>query len=37
MDLEDEFGVVIEDEEIEQLSTVGEVLNIILAKQAEAG
>lgn len=37
MDLEDEFDVVIEDEEIEKLSTVGDVMNIILAKQAEAG
>ena len=37
MDLEDEFGVVIEDEEIEGLATVGDVLEIILAKQAEAG
>ena len=37
MDLEDEFGVVIEDEEIESLATVGDVLEIILAKQAEAG
>ena len=37
MDLEDEFGVVIEDEEIEKLATVGDVLQIILAKQAEAG
>ena len=37
MDLEDEFGVVIEDEEIENLATVGDVLNIILVKQAEAG
>lgn len=32
MDLEDEFGVVIEDEEIEQLSTVGDVLEIIKSK-----
>ena len=37
MDLEDEFGVVIEDEEIEKLATVGDVLEIIEAKQAEAG
>jgi len=36
MDLEDEFGVVIEDEEIESLATVGEVLAIIQAKQGEA-
>ena len=34
MDLEDEFGVVIEDEEIEKLATVGDVLQIIRAKQA---
>ena len=37
MDLEDEFGVVIEDDEIEKLSTVGDVVEIIQAKQAEAG
>lgn len=37
MDLEDEFGVVIEDEEIEKLSTVGDVLAIIQTKQAESG
>jgi acyl carrier protein len=37
MDLEDEFGVVIEDEEIEKLATVGDVLQIIRAKQAELG
>lgn len=36
MDLEDEFGIVIEDEEIESLATVGEVLAVIQAKQAEA-
>ena len=36
MDLEDEFGVVIEDEEIERLATVGDVLAIIQAKQGEA-
>lgn len=36
MDLEDEFGVVIEDEEIDSLATVGDVLKIIQAKQAEA-
>ncbi len=37
MDLEDEFGVVIEDDEIEALVTVGDVLAIIQKKQAEAG
>lgn len=37
MDLEDEFGVVIEDEEIEEIETVGDVLKIIEAKLAEAG
>ncbi len=37
MDLEDEFGVVIEDDEIEKLETVGDVLQIIEAKLAEAG
>lgn len=36
MDLEDEFGVVIEDEEIEGLTTVGDVLAIIQAKQSKA-
>jgi len=36
MDLEDEFGVVIEDEEIEGLATVGDVLAIIEAKQSTA-
>jgi len=36
MDLEDEFGVVIEDEEIDSLATVGDVLAIIQAKQGEA-
>ena len=37
MDLEDEFGVTIEDEEIESLGTVGDVLELIEAKLAEAG
>jgi acyl carrier protein len=32
MDLEDEFDVVIEDEEIEQLATVGDVLQIVSSK-----
>ena len=36
MDLEDEFGVVIEDEEIEALETVGDVLHIIESKQSQA-
>ena len=36
MDLEDEFGVVIEDEEIENLATVGDVLATIQAKQGAA-
>ena len=36
MDLEDEFGVVIEDEEIENLETVGDVLSIIESKQSQA-
>lgn len=36
MDLEDEFGVVIEDEEIEKLATVGDVLETIRTKQADA-
>jgi acyl carrier protein len=37
MDLEDEFGVTIDDEEIESLGTVGDVLELIEAKLAEAG
>ena len=37
MDLEDEFGVVIEDEEIEGLTTVGDVLRTIEEKQAGGG
>lgn len=37
MDLEDEFDIVIEDEEIEGLATVGDVVAIIQAKRAEAG
>jgi len=37
MDLEDEFAVVIEDEEIEQIETVGDIFKIIEAKMAEAG
>lgn len=36
MDLEDEFSVVIEDEEIEGLSTVGDVLAIIISKTEQA-
>jgi acyl carrier protein len=36
MDLEDEFGVVIEDEEIEKLATVGDVLETIRTKQVDA-
>ena len=36
MDLEDEFGVVIEDEEIEKLASVGDVLETIRTKQADA-
>ena len=36
MDLEDEFAVVIEDEEIEGLSTVGDVLAIIISKTEQA-
>ncbi len=37
MDLEDDFGVVIEDEEIEDLATVGDVFTIIQTKLGEAG
>ena len=36
MDLEDEFGVVIEDEEIEGLATVGDVIAIIQTKKTAA-
>lgn len=36
MDLEDEFEVVIEDEEIERLETVGDVLHIIESKLSQA-
>lgn len=32
MDLEDEFGVTIEDEEIEKLETVGDVLDLLAVK-----
>lgn len=32
MDLEDEFGIEVEDEEIEKLQTVGEVLSLLEAK-----
>lgn len=32
MDLEDEFGVSIEDEEIEKLETVGDVLDLLSVK-----
>ena len=37
MDLEDEFGVTIEDEEIESLETVGEVLAVVTRKLDELG
>lgn len=37
MDLEDEFGVTIEDEEIESLETVGEVLAVVNRKLEELG
>jgi acyl carrier protein len=37
MDLEDEFGVTIEDEEIESLETVGDVLAMVTKKQEELG
>ncbi len=37
MDLEDEFGVTIEDEEIESLETVGEVLAVVTQKLKELG
>jgi len=35
MDLEDEFGVTIEDEEIESLDTVGDVLAMVTQKQEQ--
>ena len=35
MDLEDEFGVTIEDEEIESLDTVGHVLAMVIQKQEQ--
>lgn len=35
MDLEDEFGVTIEDEEIESLETVGDVLAMVTQKQEQ--
>ena len=37
MDLEDAFDVVIEDEEIEELATVGDVIAVITRKSNEAG
>jgi len=35
MDLEDEFGVTIEDEEIESLDTVGDLLAMVTQKQEQ--
>lgn len=37
MDLEDEFGIVVEDEELETLATVGDVISLIEGKTAQAG
>lgn len=37
MDLEDEFDIVIEDEEIEELATVGDVIAVITRKSNAAG
>lgn len=37
MDLEDEFGVTIEDEEIEKLETVGDVLDLLADKLEHGG
>jgi acyl carrier protein len=37
MDLEDAFDVVIEDEEIEELATVGDVIAVITRKSNAAG
>ena len=37
MDLEDAFDVVIEDEEIEELATVGDVIAVITRKSNPAG
>ena len=36
MDLEDQFSIVVEDEELETLSTVGDVISLIEAKTAQA-
>lgn len=36
MDLEDKFGIEVEDEEIETLGTVGDVIALIEAKTAQA-
>ena len=34
MDLEDEFGIEVEDEELEQLRTIGDVLSLLDTKRA---
>lgn len=36
MDLEDEFDITVEDEEIESLSTVGDIFDLIAKKKAQA-
>ena len=36
MDLEENFGIVVEDEELEQLETVGDIHDLILSKLEEA-
>jgi acyl carrier protein len=35
MDLEDEFGVTVDDEEIEGLNTVGDIFRLIESKQQD--
>jgi acyl carrier protein len=35
MDLEDEFGVTVDDEEIEKLATVGDIFQLIESKQQD--
>lgn len=36
MDLEDEFGITVEDEELEGLATVGDIFDLIEGKRAAA-
>lgn len=37
MDLEDEFDITVEDDELESLSTVGDVLSLIESKRSSVG